>query len=835
MIQQKHSFGKKNFKVVEEFIDRVEAKNLYRTRLSNNEKEYNVLVFYGVGGIGKSKLRNEICRMHELENSEGITFYLDLNSHDDRNLGNGILKLVDSCNNKKVDFKCFEMAYALYYRKKNPGAVYGREKEMVTDNPLVGIGLNFLGIFDSGVTAAAADLVEKSIRAISNRVIDADVKEELKHFDEYSLQEMEEMLPLFFQYDLKHYLDKHNDAKVLLIFDTFEALNENVLEKIHRSKNERWIQDIISYFDRKNFPNILITIFGRDEIEWEEWKDILVQKELKGFDDNYSREYLQKAGIEEPEIIEAIINCSKVNLSSKSNSDNNGYPFLLYLCLETYANIKNRKDGPGPRPEDFTGDYPQIIERFLYNLDKDTVEVLRLLSVPNFYTADLFSVLIREYNVSFPMTEFEQFNKYSFVTNSKNGGEFYIHDLMRKEMNSKTAETMLKSAHKTLLKYYSNKVVENYRTKYVLEMFYHAKEMLSVDEYNEWVNFPIVEGGEKTPLSIMKDLQKAGEQNVLYQILNGINRKYKQEQLLLDLINVMIDIVHLGGEYDRAVAMCEKYLDQYSESEVLEDTQLLKMRIRKIHHSMFYKPVKKLISEAEELIDKVNIERFHEQYNELLFLLGGNLGLLYGDYQYAENWLDMSMAYANKHELNDFKHRTIRKQADVFLANDKFNAAYSLVNGIVNMDMDLEEINTRYKIYLMGVLGEIYRKQNKLEEAFLCYEKLRLKAADQNIPGWEAHAYLALGLTMLMKSKFEESKNYIEKALAIYNRINQKWGIINSQEAFMLLNKKNGLGIKKHDIEDCKLLAEKMNYQYNIKIAEEIKNGEEPYLQLFFL
>lgn len=57
MIKPKHSFGKKSFEVNEEFIDRVEAKQLYYDKLNNNTKNYNILVFYGVGGIGKSKLK----------------------------------------------------------------------------------------------------------------------------------------------------------------------------------------------------------------------------------------------------------------------------------------------------------------------------------------------------------------------------------------------------------------------------------------------------------------------------------------------------------------------------------------------------------------------------------------------------------------------------------------------------------------------------------------------------------------------------------------------------------------------------------------------------------
>lgn len=126
------------------------------------------MVFYGVGGIGKSKLRKELCRMHEDENKEGITFYLDLNAADDRNLGNGILNLVE---------------------------------------------------------------------------------------------------------------------------------------------------------------------------------------------EDYSKEYLDKAGIADKGIASAIIKSSK------------GYPFLLYLSLETYANIKN--SGKEPTEKDFTGSYPEIIERFIYNAEEE--------------------------------------------------------------------------------------------------------------------------------------------------------------------------------------------------------------------------------------------------------------------------------------------------------------------------------------------------------------------------------------------------------------------------------------------------------------------------------
>lgn len=821
MIKPKHSFGKKSFEVNEAFIDREEAKELYHNKLNHNDKDYNILVFYGVGGIGKTRLRREICRMHKEENRKAVIFYLDLNAADDRNLGSGILKLVDSCD-AAVDFKCFEMAYALYFRKKYPAALYGREKGMVTENTAVGIGLNILGLFDNGITGTAAEIIEKSIRAIANRTIDKEVKEELKNFDDYSLAEMEERLPLFFQYDLQSYLKKQKDAKVLMVFDTFEALNENVIEQVHRSKNERWIQDLISYFDSETFPNLLITIFGREEIEWEEeWGQILDQYQLVEFEEQYSKEYLQKAGIDAPDIIDAIIHSSK------------GYPFLLYLSLETYANMKN--SGRDPVTGDFEGSYPEIIERFLYNLDKDTVEVLRLLAVPNYYDVSIFRLLIREYNVSFPMSEFEQFNKYSFVSYDAKEHEFYIHDLMRKGILEKSSGDWIQSVHHVMLQYFSDKASGGMVSKYVLELFYHARKSMDVESFNRWLTVPVQTGTAVTPLQEMKKQQERGEQSILIQIINGIRSEYKLEDLLIDLVNIYIDVVHLGGDYDTAVSICETYLSQYTDEDIAKDEQLIKMRIRKIHHSMFYMPVNGLIREAEELLGKTDILKYPQQYNELLFLLGGNLGVLSGNLEFSAKWLEQSMAYAREHGFDSFVHRTIRKQADIYLAQDDFDHALRLINQTVTIDSVIEDIDSRYKIYLMGVLGEVYRKQGMLDPAWCCYDIVDKKSTENYLPGWQAHSYLAKGMLKMYAHCYTEAEEYLEQASAIYKKIRQEWGIINTMEARLLMMNMQGMEIEEDELNNCRLRAERMNYQYNAAFVDALQNEENPYLQLFFL
>ena len=457
------------------------------------------------------------------------------------------------------------------------------------------------------------------------------------------------------------------------------------------------------------------------------------------------------------------------------------------------------------------------------------------MSIPNFYDDDIFNLLIREFNISFPMTEFEQFNKYSFVSYDKNERNYYILELMRREILKKSSEDTILAAHKVLLKYYADRITAGVVSRDVLQMFYHARSSMTTDEFNKWLVSPVDEMEDMTPLDVMKMQQQKGEQRVLMQIINGIKSSYQINDLSIDLINIYIDIVHLGGDYAEAVSICEEYLAQYSKEEIVKDEQLMRMRIRKIHHSMFYLPVDQLISEAEDILARVDVKIFPELYNELLFLLGGNLGVLSGDLKRASEWLDKSMTYAQKNKMDAFVHRTMRKQADIMLANDDVNGALKLISRTVKATDEAEDIDSRYKIYLMGVLGEIYRKMGELETAWHCYDIIDRKSTENDLPGWQAHSYLAKGMVEMQRDSFSEAEAFFSKANAIYTRIQQEWGIINTNQAFILLKKYQGIPISNEEVNVVLEEATRMNYRYNINFSSKLLSEEKPYLQLFFL
>lgn len=818
MVRPKHSFKKKKYHVEESFIDREIAKRLYLDKCSSNDKEYNIISFYGVGGVGKSTLRKELCRMHVENDDKSIYMYLDLNPSENRNLEKGILNLVDSCS-AKVDFKTFELAYAIYYKKKYPNEDYSREKDLISENSIVNIGLNILGILDNGITAVTAEIIERASRKFISSRTEDDVKETLKSFADSTTDEIEEMLPLFFSYDLGQFLKKNPKSKILIVFDTFEALNENVLDEVHRSRNERWVQDIISYFPSEQFNNLLVLIFGRDKLIWPDWEGLIDQYQLTEFDDDYSKEYLRRVGISSDEIIDAILVSSR------------GLPLILYLMSETYVNMKN--DGQEPTASDFNGDYPRIVERFLYNLDKDVISVLRILSVANSYDANLFKELIREYNIHFSATDFEQLNRYSFVTKSDADNRYYIHSIVRDEVLKQAHGDLIRDVHISIRKYYQSVVKEQFDKRSFIDMFYHAQSTLNIAEFIDWLFKDDLGTKNRTkPIDIIYQVQKRGDGSSLIQVIGALIKKYTLEALPIELVNVYIDIMHLGGNYDTAVNICIDYLENVPLEKRISDEQCIKMSVRQIHHSMFYKPVDPLIADAKELIINTKAEDYPEIYNELLFLIGGNLGILSGNFEEAEKWLNTSMTYAKEYTLNDFIHRTTRKIVDLLIYSGRCEDAIAMIEEYIP---DESNIDSRYKMYLMGSKGEVYRKLGLYDDAYSCFEIVDKFSTEASLLGWKSHALIGKGVIQAERKNYDEAEDLFNSAYDIYSNLNHVWGLINTDTLRLLTQLKQGNGLDQERYDNTFARASDMEYQYNISVLNSLMTQEPEYLQLFFL
>lgn len=202
-------------------------------------------------------------------------------------------------------------------------------------------------------------------------------------------------------------------------------------------------------------------------------------------------------------------------------------------------------------------------------------------------------------------------------------------------------------------------------------------------------------------------LQRSGERKLVSDILEELSKLKGIGSFNRDLFETYVDIVHLGGGYKKAVRLYENYLGGFSQEELFSDVSLLHYNIRRIHHSMFFAPVKDLIKEAVDVFQKMNPTKTPKDYNEILFLIGGNLGVLSGDFDFAERWLKKAESFADQINDKDFKSRAARKKADLLCVNGKYSDALSLIHEFVSIDTYPK---TRYEIYLIGSLAETYRQ-----------------------------------------------------------------------------------------------------------------------------
>ena len=131
-------------------------------------------------------------------------------------------------------------------------------------------------------------------------------------------------------------------------------------------------------------------------------------------------------------------------------------------------------------------------------------------------------------------------------------------------------------------------------------------------------------------------MQRFGERKFIFDVLGCLRTSLGFHH---ELFESYVDVVHLGGGYREDVQLYDEYLEHYAREEIIENPTLLHYSIRRIHHSMFFAPVKDLIDSALELISHMDPDKTPKDYNEILFLLGGNLGVLSGDFVFQVNGL----------------------------------------------------------------------------------------------------------------------------------------------------------------------------------------------------
>ena len=537
------------------FVDREDHIQTFKEAINNiGQKEFSVLVYYGVAGIGKTSLRKEFPKHLEEYNlkyqqQEVIWASIDLHLDKHREKTTFLVTLKNDLQRKsKIKFPAFEIAHAIYWKKANPEIPLRKENYLFFegDNAFD----DFFGVVDQIPYFSLVPAVGRLLKSFPDYLRKWWKKigeEELLQLSEKEPLEIEEMLPYFWAQDFNNYLEDTSKSAVLFI-DTYEALWEN-----HRSEGhsrDEWIRDeLIPRLPQK----VLWVICGREALRWEElkneWSEYLIQYEVEKLLREYCTEYLETRGITEKEIQEAIFKGSK------------GVPYYLELSADTYVKIV--ENGEKPKPEDFGDNHQEIANRFFRFLSPEEQNSLNVLSIPHFWDYDLFKYLVKEFNTGYSTNNYEDLCSFSFIGKLENNKQ-QMHQLMQdclQRTQIKKRPDSVKRIHKAIHEYYGNKL-DNIDIKAITrehedaltESFYHAKKSLEADDLLHWF---IVAADPFDRAAFWQLITPIYEE-----VLQVLEDKLEPEHLsVAKTLNNLAGLYFKIGNYEKALPLYQRALD----------------------------------------------------------------------------------------------------------------------------------------------------------------------------------------------------------------------------------------------------------------------------------
>ncbi|QOY50989.1 tetratricopeptide repeat protein [Candidatus Sulfurimonas baltica] len=466
-----------------QFTDREEPQKSFIKSLADvNNREYSILTYYGVGGIGKSSLQRHLKAEHLDNNKDAVYSSVDFDIEADRVQHRALRILSQNFkSNFKIKFTVFDMAYIIYWSKAYP------DHDIKKDGlPFLEEGSHLSSIVDTfadvgGIAGAALNILDYAFKKSKEISFDSNLQTELKNLNTLDETQIEEKLPLFFAHDLDTYKKTSPEKKVVIFLDTYEALWQNKRSDANRLSQDEWIRDFVS-----ELPNVLFVICGREKIRWEEvdkeWKEDLNQHILGNLSEDDAKSFLNSCEIVDTDIQDEMIESSE------------GLPYYLDLCVDTYYKIKDSGNTPSAKYFSEVGQ-DEIFERFMRYLSPQEQETLKVLANARFYTKELFSLLIEEFKTGYPVTAMYQLNTFSFIREEDKS--FFIHDLMRKNLISFQHDELNQDVNEFLFNHYDIflqdldiKNISQNSIEALPEAFYHKEQMGDVKALSDWYGKP---------------------------------------------------------------------------------------------------------------------------------------------------------------------------------------------------------------------------------------------------------------------------------------------------------------------------------------------------------
>ncbi|MDY9927876.1 tetratricopeptide repeat protein [Methanosarcina sp.] len=538
------------------FVDREICIDNFKSFIQNpNNQEYNALFFYGIAGIGKSKLQHELQNILDKEFPAVFWVSMDLENEYHRNVGTFLVVLRDKIQKKHKDAKFykFNLAHAIFSKKSLPEIPLKKETyPMIKEDGFFydiinALNENILGPFKSVPAKHIFDIINNAPENV--RRFFEEMPIDINKLESMEAHEIEKILPGIFSADFTSNFGTNSRACIFI--DTYESIWKDWRGIGSFSEKDKWIRKCLI----PNMPGVSWVICGREHIKslWvedeQDWEMCMKEYPIEDLQEKYSEKFLEECGIEEKDIRSVIVKASE------------GVPYYLNLCVDTYEQAIRIKK---PEPKDFADTKKKIFDTFVKYLDENEIRAFNILSVPNKWDQNLFKKLMEEFNLNY-LHGFTRLIKYSFIKESTEGN-FSIHQLMRESLKEKQDPKERKEIHLFLHNYYSNKI-EDVNVKLItqeheialIEAYYHAKELLEFDDLGGWI------------VEYTEPFDKAGYWKTINPMFNDLVEVFKgrlgsEHPYVGILTKKLAYLSEDRGRYDEAISYYQQVLEIYEKN-----------------------------------------------------------------------------------------------------------------------------------------------------------------------------------------------------------------------------------------------------------------------------
>lgn len=352
-------------RAVKIFTDRVEPRNAfwnayeeYKKTMNDENAEAKVISYYGMGGIGKSRLLTQL--KEELESRrESYCVKVDLAVYNGMHDG---LRYIQQVLRK------YRFSFPLYAA----GVIRRAKLEQNVEKIDIDRFRSYLGetaddFFDMVQPwigwMPVFEYIPKVARSVTkvanclNAIIDErKYAEDIREIQGITdIAKLDQLLPVLLGKDIGHNMAVKKEPLVIF-FDTYEKLVDELANIESVYTKDDWLKGDDGLIS--NTPNTLWVIAGREKLKWAEndsdWENNLEQHLMESLSESDATEYLVAAGI-------------PVMLQHDLYELAHGVPLLLDLSVDTYYRIQER--GEEPTIDKFGHDEQTIVERYIRYMD----------------------------------------------------------------------------------------------------------------------------------------------------------------------------------------------------------------------------------------------------------------------------------------------------------------------------------------------------------------------------------------------------------------------------------------------------------------------------------